>query len=56
MENEYVNVDYANEKKPEKTSVYIPNQYDKAKTDKAESMNPDIIYDNITKAKGTLKW
>lgn len=51
MENEYVNVDYANEKKPEKTSVYIPNQYDKAKTDKAESMNPDIIYDNITKAK-----
>ena len=51
MENEFVNVDYANEKKPEKTSVYIPNQYDKAKTDKAESMNPDIIYDNITKAK-----
>lgn len=50
-ENENVNVDYANEEQPKKTSIYIPNQYDKAKTDKAKSMNSDILYDNITKAK-----
>lgn len=54
-ENEDINADYANEEQPEKTSVYIPNQYDKAKTDKAESMNPDILYDNITKAKRNIE-
>lgn len=54
-ENEDINADYANEEQPEKTSVHIPNQYDKAKTDKAESMNPDILYDNITKAKRNIE-
>lgn len=54
-ENEDINADYANEEQPEKTSVYIPNQCDKAKTDKAESMNPDILYDNITKAKRNIE-
>lgn len=50
-EDEDINVDYANEEQPKKTSVYIPNQYDKAETDKAESTDLLSLSNHITNAK-----